>query len=203
VVAVASMLIALGAIAIAVYALDVARDAKSQAAIAASGNRPGAVAPSPTAKPPAATATPGATPTTPPPVFTAELTGAVVRIPAAESCASVYVDVDTLQTGVFAGHDFYVTRCQGQHTVRIDRKESAAPIASNPTPESCSAQLATARPAPEIVLQVRAGLTFCLLTSKTDAEQQGMVQHLAIVEIQSIGADQSLSAVVSTYRPPA
>jgi len=104
---------------------------------------------------------------------------------------------------VFAGHDFYVSRCQGQHTVRIDRKESAAPSASNPTPESCSSQLAAARPAPEVVLQVRPGLTFCLLTSKADAEAQGIPQRLAIVVIQSVGADQSLSAVVSTYRPSA
>jgi hypothetical protein len=202
VIAVGSLLVAIGAIAIAVYALDVAREAKSQAAIAASANQPAAPAPGPTATP-----TPVVAPTTPPPpppTFTAELSGAVLRIPPAESlCASVYVDVDTLQTGTYAGHDFYVSRCQGQHVIRIDRKESAVPTAPNPTPEMCAAQLDGAASAPEIILEVRAGLTFCMLTSKADADQQGIQQHLAIVEVRAVGSDQSLATVISTYRVPA
>jgi hypothetical protein len=133
----------------------------------------------------------------------AELSDAVVAIPSATSqCASVYVDVDTLQTNVYAGHDFYVSRCNGQHVIRIDRKDGAVPTSANPTPEMCVAQLDGAASAPEIVLDVRAGLTFCLLTSKADAEQQGYPQRLAIVEVRAVGSDQSLSAVISTYRVP-
>jgi hypothetical protein len=192
--------VAIGAIAIAVYALDVAREAKSQAAIAASDARAVAPAPAPTSAP-----APTPVPTTPPaPTFAAELSGAVLRIPPAESlCASVYVDVDSLQTGVYAGHDFYVSRCQGQHVIRIDRMEAAVPTAPSPTPEMCAAQLDGAASAPEIILDVRAGLTFCMLTSKVDAEQQRIPQRMAIVEVQAVGSDQSLSTVISTYRAPA
>ena len=199
--AVASLLIAVGAIAIAVYALDVAREAKSQAAIAASGNRPPAAAPTPA---PSATVAPTPTPGPTTPAFTAELSGAVLRIPPAESlCASVYVDVDTLRIGDYTGHEFYVSRCQGQHVIRIDRKDGAVPTSPSPTPEMCASQLNGAASAPEIVLDVRAGLTFCLLTSKSDAQQQGMPQRLAIVEVRAVGSDQSLATVISTYRVPA
>jgi hypothetical protein len=191
--AVAALLIAAGAIAIAVYALDVAREAKSQAAGAVSGNRPPAAAPTPAPSPSAApTATPG--PTTP--AFAAELSGAVLRIPPAESqCATVYV-------GEYTGHEFYVSRCQGQHVIRIDRKDGAVPTSPSPTPEMCASQLNGAASAPEIVLDVRAGLTFCVLTSKSDAQQQGMPQRLAIVEVRAVGSDQSLATVISTYRVP-
>jgi hypothetical protein len=196
--AVASLLIAAGAIAIAVYALDVAREAKSQAAIAASGNQPPAAAPTAAPSP---TVAPTPTPTTP--AFAAELSGAVLRIPPAESlCASVYVDVDTLRIGEYTGHEFYVSRCQGQHVIRIDRKDGAVPTSPSPTPEMCASQLNGAASAPEIVLDVRAGLTFCVLTSKSDAQQQGMPQRLAIVEVRAVGSDQSLATVVSTYRVP-
>jgi hypothetical protein len=201
-VAVASILVAIGALAIAVYALDVAREAKSEAAAAASDARPVGPVAAPTPAP-----TPTAAPTTPPPpppTYTVELSGALLRIPPADSlCASVYVDVDTLQTGSYAGHDFYVSRCQGQHVIRIDRKDGAVPTSPSPTPEMCAAQLDGAASAPEIVLDVRAGLTFCLLTSKADANQQGIQQHLAIVEVRAVGADQSLATVISTYRVPA
>jgi hypothetical protein len=202
-VAVASLLVAVGAIAIAVYALDVAREAKSQAAIAASANRPAANPPAPTATVAPSPTAAATTPTPTAPAFTAELSGAVLRIPPAESlCASVYVDVDTLQTGVYAGHEFYVSRCQGQHVVRIDRKDGAVPTGPNPTPETCAAQLNGAASAPEIVLDVRAGLTFCILTSKVDAQQQGIPQRMAIVEVRAVGSDQSLATLISTYRVP-
>jgi hypothetical protein len=198
-VAFVAILVAIGSTAVALYALDVARDAKSAAAeraAAAPLKSTPAAAPSRSV---AATATPSATPSV---TFAPETVGAVLRVPGPEGCASVFVNVDTLEVGVLAGHEFYVTSCQGPETIRVDRVAAAAPTAENVTPEACAAQLAGTSTT-ELVLAVERNLTFCLVTNKQDADQQGIVQRLAIVQIRSTGADRSMQLSVSTYRVPA
>ncbi len=188
----------MGASAVAVYALDVARDAKSAAAGGASAGPQAA----PSA--PAATAAPSATPspTAPPVAFQPELVRAELNIPAAVGCASVFVDVDTIQVGTYTGHEFYLSSCLGPQSIRIDRTSGATPTAENPTPEACAAQLAGTATATELVLQARAGLTFCLMTNKEDAASQGIPQRIGIVEVREVRPDRSLAVVISTYRVP-
>ncbi len=199
-VAFVAILVAIGSTAVALYALDVARDAKSAAAERAAAPAPPNSAPlAAPSRSVAATATPAPTPSV---TFAPETVGAVVRVPGPEGCQSVYVNVDTLEVGVLAGHEFYVTSCQGPETIRVDRVAAAAPTASNVTPEACAAQLAGTSTT-ELVLAVERTLTFCLVTNKQDADQQGIPQRLAIVEIRSTGADRSMQIGVSTYRVPA
>jgi hypothetical protein len=199
-VAFVAILVAIGATAVALYALDVAREAKSAAA--ERGAAPAPLSSNPVAAPsrsvaPTATASP-----TPSVTFAPDTIGALVRVPGPEGCASVFVNVDNLEVGVLAGHEFYVTSCQGPETIRVDRVAAAAPTAQNVTPEACAAQLAGTSTT-ELVLAVERNLTFCLVTNKQDADQQGIAQRLAIVEIRSTGADRSLQISVSTYRVPA
>jgi hypothetical protein len=197
--AVLALLVALGALGVAVYALDTARAAKSQ-------NAP--VMPRPEAGAPAAPAATSAapSPTAPPspaaPRFAAERPEVALIVPSAVGCQSMYVDVDALQVGIAAGHEFYLSRCLGPYTVRVDRRDAAVATTADPTPETCSSQLDAAPGAPEIVFDVRRGLTFCLLTSAEDARTQGIPQRLAIVEITAVGDDETVTAAVSTFRVP-
>ena len=201
VVSVVSLLIALGAISVAIYALDVAREAKSQAAGAVSGaQRPPAVAPSPSG--PAAVAPPTASPTPTPPPLVVEFNQAL-GIPPTNGCASMFVDVDTFQTGTYAGHDFYVSNCLGRHTVRVDRNDGAILLTPpNTTPEACWTQLRAAPAVQEREWDLHTGLVFCQLTSRVDAAQQRISQRLAIVEIRAIAPDLTVTAGVTTYRLP-
>jgi hypothetical protein len=194
------MLVAVGASAVALYALDVAREAKSAAAERAAAPAP--LAPTPTATSGRSVApSPTATPT-PTVTFAADTVGALLRVPAPDGCASVFVNVDNLSIGTLAGHEFYVTSCQGPETIRVDRVAAAAPTAPNVTPEACAAQLAGTSTT-ELVLAVQRNLTFCLVTNKQDSVQLGIPQRIAIVEIRSLGADRSMEISVSTYRVPA
>jgi hypothetical protein len=197
--AVLAMLVAVGSTAVAVYALDVAREAKSKAAdTVAAAPRPAATTPAPAATPAAPTAS-----SAPRSQFTPDLVRMELRIPAAQRCNAVYVDVDTLQVGNLTGHEFYLSSCLGPTTVRIDETSGAVPTGDSPTPEVCAAQLAgTSTSTTELVLQVRTGLTFCLLTSKDEAIREHIPQRIAIVEIRDFAVDGSVVAAVSTYRVP-
>jgi hypothetical protein len=107
-----------------------------------------------------------------------------------------------MQVGVFSGHEFYLTTCLGSPELRIDKTAGAAPTVSNPTPEVCAAQLAGANGGTELVLAVRVGLTFCLLTNKDDATRQSLPQRIGVIEVREVGGDQSVTLAVSTYRVP-
>jgi hypothetical protein len=200
VIAVIAVLIAIGSILVALTALDVAREAKSKAADTAGARSAG---------PPAVPAitssqTSGASPS--PTVarvqFVPENSRVALRIPAADGCASVFVDLDSMQVGVDNGHEFYLSSCLGTTSLRIDKTSGSAPTGPNPTPEVCVAQLAGATPNVELVLPVHAGLTFCLLTNKEQAVRQGLPQRVGIVEVRELGADKSVTLTVSTYLVP-
>jgi hypothetical protein len=200
-----SVLIALGASAVAVYALDQARTATSKANAAFDTANRAAAAPTKSPAAPVATnATPKATAsTTRPPAFVAELVRAPLKVPAVSSpCASVYVDVDKMAVGDLNGHEFYVSNCVGPLSVHVDRTSGAVPTTNNPTPELCASQITSDTSNSELVMPVINGLTFCLLTNKQDAAQQGLPQRLAIVEVTSVGPDNSLQIAVTTYRVP-
>jgi hypothetical protein len=200
VVAVLAVLIAAGSTLVSVYALDIARQAKSRTAETAAPRTTGppAVAGSASASPGAATASP-----TPPPVaFVPDVVRTDLRIPPAEGCVSVFVDVDTMRVGVDSGHEFYLTSCLGTPQLRIDKTSGAVPTQANPTPEVCVAQLAGSTPTSDLVLQVRTGLTFCLLTNKDEATRQSIPQRVGIVEVRDMGFDKSVTVTVSTYRVP-
>ncbi len=196
-ISVLAILIALGSTVVALNALDVARQAKSRTADVA-----GSPSPQPSAAvtvTPAVSSTPSPTPTRPRPQFVPESVRAQLRIPPAEGCASGYVDLDSMQLGVDNGHEFYLSNCTGSLVFRIDKTSGAVPTQDNPTPEVCVAQLAGAT-ASELVLPVRAGLTFCLLTNKAEAVRQGQPQRVGIVEVQEVNPDRSVTVAVSTYR---
>lgn len=194
--AVLSLLVAVGASGISLYALDVAREAKSQTAPTAPANDRQAN------RPPSANASAAVAPTPTPrgTTFLAELVRTEVQLPSPDNCNSIYVDVDTTQVGVYAGHEFYLSSCLGPAAMRIDRTSGAAPTSENPTAEACAAQLAGASTSSELVLPVRAGLTFCLLTNKADATQQRIPQRIGIVEVKETRPDRSVTVAISTYR---
>jgi hypothetical protein len=199
-----SVLIALGASAVAIYALDQARTATSTANSAFDTANRAAAGPTKNVPAPAATnATPKATSTARPPAFIAELVRAPLKVPATSSpCASVYVDVDKMSVGDLNGHEFYVSNCVGPLSVHVDRTSGAVPATNNPTPELCASQITADTTNAELVMPVINGLTFCLLTNKQDAAQQGLPQRLAIVEVTNVAPDNSIQIAVSTYRVP-
>ena len=199
VVAVFALLVAIGATGVAVYSLDIAREAKSRAAAAGVGQPGPGGQELPSAQPSSSATTPAATRT---PEFVADLVRAPLRIAAAAGCASSFVDVDTMQVGVFAGHDFYLTSCLGPQTLRIDRTDAAAPTSSGANAQACAVQLAGITQTQELTLQVSPGTTFCLLTSKDDAVSAGIPQRIGIVQVTDVGADQSVTLSISTYRAP-
>jgi hypothetical protein len=197
-VSVLAVLIALGSTVVALYALDVARQAKSRTADIA-----GVPAPTATGQvTPTVSSGPLPTPTRPRLQFVPESVRADLRIPPADGCASVFVDLDSMQVGVDNGHEFYLSNCTGSLALRIDRTSGAVPTQENPTPEVCVAQLAGATSNSELVLSVRTGLTFCLLTNKDEAARQGQPQRVGIVEVRQVNPDKSVTVAVSTYRVP-
>jgi hypothetical protein len=198
-----ALLVAVGAVMVAVYALDQARDAKSRANAAASINqRTSTASPTPTR---AATITAPATNTpalSPTPSYTADRLNAELQIPHPEGCASVFVDVDSMQVGSFNGHDFYFSSCLGAETVRIDRADAAMQATANVTPAECARALVGVTQTREVVVPAGVGTWFCLLTSKADATSQGIAQRLAIVEVRGVATDQTATISVSTYFLP-
>jgi hypothetical protein len=205
VISVLAVLVALGATGIAIYALDQARQATTRANEAYSvAGRAAAPAPSRATTPttrPTTSPTPAATR---PPSFPAELVRQTLRVPAGDSpCASVYVDVDKMTVGAAAGHEFYITNCVGPLSVHVDRTAGAVTTTSNPTPEVCAAQITGDTASAELVLPVTDGLTFCLVTNRTDAVQQSIPQRIAILQITDVAADNAVTFSVSTYRLPA
>jgi hypothetical protein len=200
VVSVLAVLIALGSTVVALYALDVARDAKSRTADVAGQPAP---VPGDDATPStAASAVASPTPTRPRLQFTAETQRAELRVPPADGCVSVFVDLDSMQVGVDNGHEFYLSNCLGSLELRIDRTSGAATTQPNPSPEVCVALLAGPPTNAELRLPARAGLTFCLLTNKDEAVRQGQPQRVGIVEVRAVNSDRSVTLAVSTYRVP-
>jgi hypothetical protein len=199
--AVFAVLVALGATAVALYSLDQAREAKSKTADTAA-SRPGVSTSTAGAPAEAPAATPASTPTTPRAQFVPDANRAELKIPPPDGCASIFVDIDTMMVGTFNGHEFYLSSCLGPTAFRIDKTAGAVPTTGNPTPEVCAAQVSGANTGSELVLQARAGLTFCLLTNKDDATRQSIPQRIAIVEVRDVGLDKSVTVVVSTYRVP-
>jgi hypothetical protein len=200
-VAVFAVLVALGSSVVAVYALDVARQAKSRTADSAASRTPPPAASGSVQVTPSATAAP--TPSATRVLFAPEVVRKELKIPPADGCTSVFVDVDLMRVGVADGHEFYLSSCLGAPSLRIDKTSGAVPTQENPTPEVCVAQLAGFTPTTELVLQARIGLTFCLLTNKDEAIRQGIPQRVAIVEVSEMLFDKSVTVAVSTYRVPA
>jgi len=199
VVAVCALLVAIGAIAVSIYSLKVARDALSKNA-----DRAPAAAAAPTtttiAPPAANAATPAPTATAPRVTYVAELARVELKLPPATGCTAVYVDVDTMAIGTTAGHEFYVTGCVDPLAVRVDRTSGASSSSANPSPEVCGSLISGTQTGPELVLPARTGLTFCLLTNKSDAALQNLPQRLAIVEVRDVGVDKAVTIAVSTFR---
>jgi hypothetical protein len=131
-----------------------------------------------------------------------ELTRAERKIDAPTGCNSAYVDVDTMAIGNAVGHEFYVSLCKdpANPEVRVDRTSGASTSGPNPSPEVCASLISGTSTAQELILTARAGLTFCLLTNKSDATSQGLPQRLAIIEVRDVGLDHSVTIAVSTYR---
>jgi hypothetical protein len=200
VIAVCALLVAIGAIGVSVYALKVARDAVSDNAETAAmpTSSPTGATTEPVAAAPTATAS-GSAPRV---QYFSELVRAERNIPAPTGCTSAYVDVDTMAIGNDAGHEFYISACKdpANPEVRVDRTSGASTTGANPTPEACAALVSGTSTAQELVLTAKAGLTFCLLTNKTDATTQNLPQRMAIVEIREVGLDRSVSIAVSTFR---
>jgi len=207
--AVVALIIAVASGAAAAYAIKTAWDVRDAAAeptpqdtAAVPSDTPSATTPAPTAT----SATPTPAPTTPTPTgpnFIPDFVQAQVNVPApaASSCNSAYVDVDTLAVGdsAAAGHEFYFTTCGSPLRVFVDRTSGRAiSTTANPTPATCYERV-TGTPTSELQIPAETGLTFCLLTNRAQATAQSLPQRLAIVEVESITATQ-VRLVVSTYR---
>jgi hypothetical protein len=198
--AVCALLVAIGAIGVAVYSLKVARDALSKNADQA----PGVAAPatSTTTAPLVTTTAPAPAVSVPRVQYFSELVRAELEIAAPTGCNAAYVDVDTMAVGIDAGHEFYLSTCKDPATpeFRVDRTSGASPSSANPNPDVCAALIAGTQSTQELVLTVKAGLTFCLLTNKTDATTQNLPQRLAIVEVRDVAVDRTVTIAVSTFR---
>jgi hypothetical protein len=200
VVAVCALLVAIGAIAVSIYSLKVARDALSKNADRAPAAAAEATATNPSTVPAANAPTPAPTASVPRVTYVAEFTRVEVKLPPATGCNAVYVDVDTMAVGNTAGHEFYVTGCVDPLAVRVDRTSGASSSSANPSPEMCGSLITGTQTGPELVLPARTGLTFCLLTNKSDAALQNLPQRLAIVEVRDVGVDKAVTVAISTFR---
>jgi hypothetical protein len=200
-VAVFALLIAVAAAGASVYALKTALEVRDSA--------PSSEIAQPTADPEVAEATePAPEPTTPEPTVTtpagpeyvAELVRAEIRVPNPTGCTAAYVDVDTGNVGVEAGHEFYFSRCQNPDIlqVRVDRTSGRSTSHRDPSPETC-ASLVAGTPTTELVIPVQRGATFCLLTNEDQAAAANLPQRLAIVEILSVTTSE-VRLALSTYR---
>jgi hypothetical protein len=197
VVAVCALLVAIGAIAVAIYSLQQAREAISKNADRAA---PVAEAPAITSAAAATAPAPTVTASAPRVTYSSEFVRAPVTLPAPSGCGSVYLDVDTLAVGTQAGHEFYLSDCTPPLALRVDKTSGATSTSSNPSPELCGSMVAGTSTTTELVLQARAGLTFCLLTNKADAVAASLPQRLAIIEVTNVGLDKSVTLAVSTFR---
>jgi hypothetical protein len=199
--AVCALLVAIGAIGVAVYSLKVARDALSKNADQAPALATPAT--STTAAAPIVVPTePAPTVSVPRVQYFSELVRAELEVAAPSGCNAAYVDVDTMATGVDAGHEFYLSTCKDPATpeFRVDRTSGASPSSANPNPDVCGALIAGTQSTQELVLTAKAGLTFCLLTNKSDATAQNLPQRLAIVEVRNVAVDRTVTIAVSTFR---
>jgi hypothetical protein len=147
-----------------------------------------------------ATPTPSATPSQSGGQYAPELTRVEVRVPNPNGCTAGYVDIDTANVGVEAGHEFYFSRCENPAVlqVRVDRTSGRSTSSPNPSPQSC-ASLVAGTPSSELVLAAEEGLTFCLLTSRTQAAQANLPERLAIVEVLDISSTE-VRIALSTFR---
>jgi len=198
VVAVCALLVAIGAIAVSIYSLQQAREAISKNADRAAA--PAVEATSSTAAPAATAPAPSVTSSAPRVTYSPEFVRAEVKMPAPSGCGSVFLDVDTLKVGDLTGHEFYLSNCSPPLALRVDRTSGATSTSANPSPEMCGSMVAGTSTNTELVLPARGGLTFCLLTNKADATAASLPQRLAIIEVTSVGVDNSVSLAVSTFR---
>lgn len=207
--AVVALIIAVAAGAAAAYAVKTAwdvRDATAEATPQDTTAVPTGTATATTPAPTATSTTATPAPTTPTPTgpdFIADFVQVQVNVPApaANSCNSAYVDVDTLAVGdaAAAGHEFYLTTCGSPLRIFVDRTSGRAiSTATDPTPAICHERV-TGTPTSELQIPAETGLTFCLLTNQAQATSQSLPQRLAIVSVESITATQ-VRLVVSTYR---
>lgn len=204
VVAVFALIIAVAAGAAAAYAVKTAwdvRDGASPAALAdtttPAGTQPAATSSAATSPTPQRTT---AEPTPTGPIYEKQFDHASLQVPAPSGCLPAYVDVDSATTGSDQGHEFYLTACQdGALQVRIDHTSGRAVITEpNPSAQACAAKVAGTGTA-ELVLPAEAGVTFCLLTNRAQANANGLPQRLAIVMIESISATNRVTLRLSTF----
>jgi hypothetical protein len=205
--AIVALVLAVAAGAGSAYAWKTARDLKDQIAAAPTQTLPLGTAPATSGTPseqasPIATTTPTAT--APPVVYVADLNRAAVSVARPTGCAVKYVDVDTANVGTEAGHEFYLALKQcnppdaNDLVIYVDRTSGRSASAPNPTTEACASLVAGTAAGTPLMLDVAAGLTFCLLTNATDAAAQSLPQRLAIVQVVSIGPE-NVQLAVSTY----
>jgi hypothetical protein len=204
--AVFALIVAVAAAAGAAYAIKLGRDNQhndaSPLTTTTTGSAPQTTQPQ-AAPTTAASASASPTPsvsTSPPVTYIPELVRAQVPVAVPTGCNSTYVDVDTLAVGVQAGHEFYLSKCQDPLTlqIRVDQTSGRSTSGPNPTPETCGS-LVAGTPTTELVLDAKAGLTFCLLTNKAQASAENLPQRLAIVEVLDVSATE-VQLAVSTYR---
>jgi hypothetical protein len=205
VIAVFALIIAVAAGAASAYAVKTAwdvRDGGTPAALAGTTTAPGPDSSAPTAAATSATPTrtQQATPTPTGPTYEKQFDNVTLQVPAPSGCLPAYVDVDSATTGSDQGHEFYLTACQdGALQVRIDRTSGRAALTDpNPTAETCAAK-ATGSGTAELVLPAEAGVTFCLLTNRAQANANGLPQRLAIVTIQTVSATNRVTLQLSTF----
>lgn len=208
--AVVALVIAVAAGAAAAYAVKTAwevRDANNPSALESptpTAGRGGSATPTAPASSSTGTRTPTPTQTTPSgPEYVADLERAQVNVtlPAASSCNSAYVDVDTLAVGDAAatGHEFYLATCGSPLRIFLDRTSGRAiSTVANPSPAACHERV-TGTPSSELAVAVEQGQTFCLLTNRAQANAQSLPQRLAIVTVELLTATQARLAV-STYQ---
>jgi hypothetical protein len=204
--AVFALIIAVAAAAGAGYAIKLGRDNQHNDASpqtnTTTGSAPQATQPQAAAT---ASASPSASPTasastSPAVTYIPEMVRAELPVAVPTGCNSTYIDVDTLTVGVESGHEFYLSKCQDPQTlqIRVDETSGRSTSGANPTPEECGS-LVAGTPTIELVLEAKAGLTFCLLTNKAQEAAQNLPQRLAIVEVLDVSATQ-VQLAISTYR---
>jgi hypothetical protein len=203
-VAVFALLIAVIAAGAAAYAVQLAQEARDGSAAPAATDT-ATVEPSDIlgeAPPPSASVPPSITPspTAPGGQYAPELSRVELRVPNPNGCTAGYVDVDTANVGVESGHEFYFNRCEDPAVlqVRVDRTSGRSTSGANPSPQSCGS-LVAGTPSSELVLAAEEGLTFCLLTNRSQAVSAGLPQRLAIVEVLGISSSE-IRIALSTFR---
>ncbi|HET8659096.1 MAG TPA: hypothetical protein VFM55_08880 [Micromonosporaceae bacterium] len=120
------------------------------------------------------------------------------------SCSYMYIDLDEPRVGVSSTSDlrFQGSCSSNPSTLRVDEATAATAETATLTPQDCAERIRTGPLGEDASVPVRQGVVMCIVTSRTEAQTQGISQKMVLLEVRAVGSDGTVNVMVTAWHIP-